>query len=210
MCLSPGLQTFGISEPSPPGRHRAPAAGGFKVMGNGTGGGKTAPLAHAMQRQTEAAAKGINARENTKGFKSYTGVGKEERFITASSSATATFYVFEGCYHVLPLSSPEKNQLLLVISANRPLISHPLFCPSVCLSFCIPLEAHRQAPDPKPAAARTQPVPRRDPGLRHLICTTCYETDICLPFEHLGRAEPRRAYRLVEPLSSISTVPIMS
>ena len=152
----------------------------------------------------------MNARENTKGLKSYAGVGKEEGFITAPSSATATFYVFEGHYHVLPPSSPEKNQCLLVISANGPLLSNPLFCPSVCLSFCIPLEAHLQAPDPEPAPARAQPVPRRESGLRHLICTRRYEIGICLPFKHLGGVESCQACSLVEPLPSISAFPIRS
>lgn len=152
----------------------------------------------------------MNAREDTEGFKNYAGVGKEEGFVTASSPATATFYVFEGCYHVLPLFSPENTQPLLVISANGPLLFNPLFCPSVCLSFRTPLEAHHHAPDPGPAPAGAQPVPRREPRLRHLVRTRRYETGICLPFKHPGRVEPCRACSLVEPLPSISTFPIMS
>lgn len=79
----------------------------------------------------ESSAKGMITREDTKGFKNYAGVGKEEGFVTASCPASASFYVFEGCYQVLRSSSPEKNQQpLLVLSANGPLLSNPLFGPS--------------------------------------------------------------------------------
>lgn len=104
----------------------------------------------------------------------------------------------------------EKTQPLLVISANRPLLSNLLFHPSVCLSFCIPLKAHCQAPDPETGPARLQLEQRMELGLCHLIGTRRYEIHICLPCKHLGRAEPCRACSLAEPLPSISTFPIMS
>lgn len=152
----------------------------------------------------------MNARKDTKGFKNYAGVGKEEGFVPVSSPATATFYVFEGCIMFYLCLLQKKTQPLLVLSAYRPLLSNPLFCPSVRLSFCIPVEACRQAPDPEPAPAGAQPVPRREPGLHHCVYTRVYEIGICLPFKHLVRVEPCRACSLAEPLPFISTFPIMS
>lgn len=140
----------------------------------------------------ESPAEGMITREDTKGFKNYAGVGKEEGFVTVSCSASAGFYVSEGCYQVLCSSSPEKNNNLCLYYLQMGPCFLILFL--VLLPSLLPPPGSTM-PGSRPRAS-AQPVPRREPGLQHHVCTRCYEISICLPFKYPSRAETCQACSL--------------
>lgn len=160
------------------------------------GRGKPAPLAHTVQGQIESPANEIITREDTKGFKNYAGVGKEEGFITVSCPASALFTYLKAVsrFYIHFLQKKNPNSLCLYYLQMGPcfLILFLLLLPF----FLPPSGSVMPGTRPQSRASQAQLAPSRGAGLQPCVCTRCCEISVCLPFKHPSRAETCQACSL--------------